>query len=89
VKLQDRHEFTGQIAQIDETSFQLLIDQDGLDAQSAANRLITIPYMEVKKIRGPRSRVAGVVTDIGVIVVGIGALALIVVLEIVKHEHSQ
>jgi hypothetical protein len=89
VKLRDRHAFKGQITQIDESSFELLFDQDGLEAQSAKDRLITIPFVEVEKIRGPRSRAASVAIDVGVIVAGIAALALIVVMEVLKHEHSQ
>jgi len=60
VKLRDKHELKGQITQIDDSSFQLVIDQDGLDAQSEKDRQITIPYAEVDKIRGPISRAASV-----------------------------
>ena len=87
VKLRAKHELHGHITQIDEDSFQMLVDQGGLDAQSAQDRLITIRYAEVEKIRGPRSPVANVAIGVGLGVVLVAVLAVIVVAEVYKHNH--
>jgi hypothetical protein len=87
VRLRGKHELKGHITQIDEDSFQMLVDQGGLDAQSAQDRLITIRYFEVEKIRGPKSRAVNIVTDVGLTAVLLVVLAAIVAGEIVKHDH--
>jgi hypothetical protein len=87
VKLRGKHELKGHITQIDEDSFQMLVDQGGLDAQSARDRLITIRYSEVEKIRGPRSPAATIAIDVGLGVVLVVVLAVIVVAEVYKHDH--
>jgi len=85
--LRDRHELKAHITQIDEDSFQVLVDQDGLDPQSVQSRLITIPYAEVEKIRGPRSRVASIAIGVGMTVAALAALAMIAYAEVHKHDH--
>jgi small nuclear ribonucleoprotein (snRNP)-like protein len=87
VKLRDKHELKGHIVQIDEDSFQMVVDQDGLDTQSLQERMITIRYSEVKKVRGPRSRAASVAIGVGMTIATIAALAVIVYAEIHKHDH--
>jgi hypothetical protein len=87
VRLRGKHELKGHITQIDEDSFQMLVDQGGLDAQSAQDRLITIRYSQVEKIRGPKSRAVNIVTDVGLTAVLLVVLAVIVAGEIVKHDH--
>jgi hypothetical protein len=87
VKLRGKHELKGHITQIDEDSFQMLVDQGGLDAQSAQDRLITIRYSEVEKIRGPRSRAVSVAADVGLTVVALAVLPVILVVEVYKHGH--
>jgi small nuclear ribonucleoprotein (snRNP)-like protein len=87
VKLRDKHELKGHITQIDEDSFEVLVDQDGLDPQSVQSRLITIPYAEVEKIRGPRSRVASIAIGVGMTVAALAALAMIAYAEVHKHDH--
>ena len=87
VKLRDKHELKGHIIQIDEDSFQMVVDQDGLDAQSPQDRMITIRYSEVEKVRGPRSRAASIAIGVGMTIATIAALAVIVYAEIHKHDH--
>ena len=87
VKLQDKHELKGVITHIDEDSFRVLVDADGLDPQSAQDRLITIRYSEVEKVRGPRSRAASIAIGVGMTIATIAALAVIVYAEIHKHDH--
>jgi hypothetical protein len=87
VKLRDKHEVKGHITQIADDSFQVLADQDGPDAQSAQERLITIRYAEVEKVRGPRSRVTSVAIGVGLTVVALALLAAIVVVEVSRHDH--
>jgi hypothetical protein len=87
VRLRGKHELKGHITRIDEDSFQMLVDQGGLDAQSAQDRLITIRFSEVEKIRGPESRVVNIATDVGLTAVLLVVLAVIVAAEIVKHNH--
>jgi hypothetical protein len=87
VKLRGKHELHGHITQIDQDSFQMLVDQGGLDEQSALDRLITIRYAEVEKVRGPRSPAANVVIGVGLGVVLVAVLAVIVVAEVYKHNH--
>ena len=86
VKLRDKHELKGHITQIDEDSFQMVVDQDELDAQTAQSRLITVQYAEVEKIRGPRSRAASVAIGVGLTVVLVAVLAVIVVAEVYKQN---
>jgi hypothetical protein len=87
VKLRDKHELKGHVIQIDEDSFQMVVDPDGLDAQSPRDRMITIRYSDVEKVHGPRSRAASVAIGVGLTVAAIAALALIVVAEVYKHNH--
>jgi hypothetical protein len=87
VKLRGKHELHGHITQMDEDSFQMVVDQGGLDEQSAQDRLITIRYSEVEKIRGPRSRAVTIATDVGLTAVLLVVLVVIVAAEIVKHDH--
>jgi hypothetical protein len=87
VKLRDKHELKGPIIQIGEDSFQMVVDQDGLDAQSPQDRMITIRYSEVEKVRGPRSRVASIAIGVSMTLATISAHAVIGYAEIHKHDH--
>jgi hypothetical protein len=87
VKLSTKHELKGHITQIDEDSFQLQIDPDWLDEPSTKDQLITIPYAEVEKVRGPKSRVASIGIGVGMTLAAIVLLAAMVVLEAEKHRH--
>ena len=87
VKLRDKHELKGHITQIEEDSFEVLVDQDELDAQTVQSRLITIPYAEVVKVRGPRSRAASIAIGVGMTVATLAALAMIAYAEVHKHDH--
>ena len=82
VKLRDGLKLKGFITRIEEDSFEVQTDPDGLDAPPAKDRLITVRYTDVVKIRGPQSRVARIGTDVGLtiavvaVLTGLGLLAL-------------
>ncbi len=81
VKLRDKHELKGHITRIDEDSFQMQIDPDWLDTQPVKESQVTVSYLEVEKIRGPRSRVANIGIGIGITVAAVALLAALVVLK--------
>ena len=56
VRLRGKHELKGHITRIDEDSFQMLVDQGGLDAQSARDRLITIRFSDCLLYTSPSPR---------------------------------
>jgi hypothetical protein len=84
VKLRDKHGLKGHITRIDEDSFQLQMEPDWLETQDVKGGLVTIPYVEVEKIRGPRSRAANIGIGVGMTVAAIVILAAIVVLKVDK-----
>ena len=84
VKMRDKHQLTGRIIQIDESSFQLRVEPTLLDDLEPAKRtVLRIPYAEVEKVRGARSRPANVA--IGVITV-VGAAALLAAILVLKAD---
>jgi len=84
VKMRDKHQLTGRIIQIDESSFQLRVEPTLLDdLEPAKGTVLRIPYAEVEKVRGARSRPANVA--IGVITV-VGAAALLAAIVVLKAD---
>jgi hypothetical protein len=78
VKMRDKHKLTGKIVQIDEHSFQLQVEPTILDdPEPAKGTVLRIPYSEVEKIRGARSRPANAGIGVGVIVAAVAILAAI------------
>ncbi len=86
VRLRDKHELKGYISQIDQDSFQLEIDQDGFEVHDAKDRLVTLPYAEVEKIRDCKPRPGNAI--VGLMIVVVVAVAAIVVLEVAKPKHQ-
>jgi hypothetical protein len=81
--MRDKHKFTGRIIQIDEYSFQLRVEPTFLDdLEPAKGTILRIPYGDVEKVRGARSRAANTFLGIGVTVAAVVILAAIVVLEV-------
>jgi hypothetical protein len=82
VKMRDKHQFTGRIIQIDEYSFQLRVEPTLLDdLEPAKGTVLRIPYADVEKVRGARSRAANTFLGIGATVALVVILAAVVVLE--------
>ena len=80
VKLRDKHQLTGRIIQADEYSFQIQVEPALIiDVEPAKGTVLRIPYAEVDKIRGARSRPAKVLIDVGVVVGVVVLLAALVV----------
>ena len=75
VRLRDGPELKGHITQIGQDSFELLTDPDGLEAHDAKERLITISYTDIVKIRGPQSRMTRIGTDIGLTIAVVAVLS--------------
>jgi len=89
VKMRDKHQFTGRITQIDEYSFQLQVEQTFLDdLEPAKGTILRIPYGDVEKVRGARSRPANVAIGVGAIVAAAALLAAIVVLKADRCRRS-
>ena len=87
VKMRDKHQLTGRIIQIDESSFQLQAEPTFLDdLEPAKGALLRIPYADVEKIRGARSHPANVA--IGVITV-VGAVALLAAIVVLKADRCR
>jgi hypothetical protein len=80
VKMRDKHQLTGRIL-LDDHSFQLRVEPAFLDdLEPAKGTVLRIPYSEVEKIRGARSRGADTVMGIGVVAAGLAILAAVLVL---------
>jgi hypothetical protein len=80
--MRDKHQLTGRIILLDDYSFQLRVEPAFLDdLEPAKGTVLRIPYSEVKKIRGARSRGAGTVMGIGVVAAGLAILAAVLVLK--------
>jgi hypothetical protein len=86
VKLRDKHELKGRITRIDEDSFQIQIEPDWLDEPSLKGSLITLPYMEVEKVRGARSRGANIGIGIGMVA---AAVAILVAVALLKYDRCK
>jgi hypothetical protein len=76
-------ELKGYITQIDEDSFQLQIGPDRLETDNAKERLVTIRYAEVEKVRGPRSRAANIGIKVGM---AVAISALVVALVVLRAD---
>jgi hypothetical protein len=84
VKMRDKHKLTGNIVQIDERSFQLQVEPTFLDdPEPAKGTVLRIPYSEVEKIRGARSRPANVGIGIGI---GIAAVAILAAIAFLRYD---
>jgi hypothetical protein len=88
VKLRDGLERKGYITRIEEDSFELQTDPDKLDPLPAKDRLITIPYVDVVKIRGSQSRAAKIGVDVGETVLFVAIVAGLILLAIIKSNHD-
>ena len=86
VKFRDGHELKGYITRIEEDSFDLQTDPDNLDSLPAKDRLITIPYVDVLKIRGSQTRAAK--TGVGETILFVVVVAVLVFLAIIKYNHE-
>jgi len=88
VKLRDGHELKGYITRIEEDSFELQKDPDKLDPLPAKERLLSISYADVVKIRGPRSRAAKIGVDVGETILFVAIVAGLILLAIIKYNHE-
>jgi len=89
VKMRDKHQFTGRISRIDENSFQLQVEPAFLDdLEPAKGTVLRLPYSEVEKIRGARSRPANVALGVGAVVAVVVVLAADIVLKAARCSHS-
>lgn len=90
VKFRDGHELKGCITRIEEDSFELQTDPDKLDPLPPQERLITIPYADVAKIRGSQTRAAKIGVDVGETILFVAILAALIFLAIIKYndEHD-
>jgi len=86
VKRRDGHQLKGYITRIEEDSFDLQTDPDNLDSLPAKDRLITIPYVDVLKIRGSQTRAAK--TGVGETILFVVVVAVLVFLAIIKYNHE-
>src|SRR5262249_34672245 len=81
VKRRDKHQLTGRIILVDDYSFQLRVEPAFLDdLEPAKGTVLRIPYSDVEKIRGARSRPANVLISVGVVAAAVVALAAIAVM---------
>jgi hypothetical protein len=88
VKLRDGHELKGYISRIEDDSFELQTDPGTLDPLPAKDRLLTIPYAEVVKIRGLRSRAANIGVNVGETILFVAIVAGLALLAIIKYNHE-
>jgi hypothetical protein len=88
VKFRDGHELKGYITRIEEDSFGLQKDSDKLDPLPAKERLLSISYADVVKIRGPRSRAAKIGVDVGETILFVAIVAGLILLAIIKYNHE-
>ena len=86
VKRRDGHQLKGYITRIEEDSFDLQTDPDNLDSLPAKDRLITISYADVFKIRGSQTRAAK--TGVGETILFVVVVAALVFLAIIKYNHE-
>jgi hypothetical protein len=87
VKFRDGHELKGYITRIEEDSFELQTDPDKLDPLPSKQRLITISYADVVKIRGSQKRVAKI-GDVGETMLFVAIVVGLIFLAIIKYNHE-
>jgi len=90
VKFREGHELEGYITRIEEDSFELQTDPDKLDPLPPKERLITISYADVIKIRGSQTRASKIGVDVGETILFVAIVAGLIFLAIIKfnHEHD-
>jgi len=88
VKFRDGHEIKGYIARIEEDSFELQMDPDKLDPLPLKERLITISYANVVKIRGSQTRGAKIGVDVGETILFVVIVVGLIFLAIMKYNHE-
>jgi len=88
VKFRDGHELKGYITRIEVDSFELQTDPDKLDPPPPKERLITISYIDVTKIRGSQTRAAKIGVDVGETILFVAIVAGLIFLAIVKYNHE-
>ena len=89
VKMRDKHQLTGRIIQIAEYSFQLRVEPTFLDdLEPTKGTVLRIPYAEVEKVRGARSRPANAAIGVLTVVAAVAILAAIVVLKADRCRRS-
>ena len=88
VKLRDGHELKGHITEIDADSFEVLTDADEHCPLPAKERLVTIAYADVVKIRGPRPLIATIGIDIGLTIAVVTILAALGLLYLWDRNHE-
>ena len=88
VKRRDGHELKGYITRIEEDSFELQTDPDNLDSLPAKDRLITIPYADVFRIRGSQTHAAKISVAVGETILFVAIVAVLVFLAIIKYNHE-
>ena len=88
VKFRDGHELKGYITRIEEDSFELQTDPDKLDPLPPKERLITISYADVVKIRGSETRGAKIGVDVGETILFVVIVVGLIFLAIMKYNHE-
>jgi len=89
VKMRDKHGLTGRIIQIDECSFQLRVEPTFLDdMEPSKGTVLRIPYSEVEKIRGARSRPANTALSVAAVAGLVALLAGILILRAKRCSRS-
>ena len=88
VKFRDGHELKGYITRIEEDSFELQTDPDKLDPLPPPERLITISYADVAKIRGSRTRAAAIGINVGETILFVAIVAGLIFLAIIKYNQE-
>jgi len=88
VKFRDGHELKCNITRIEEDSFEMQTDPEKLDPLPPKERLITISYADVVKVRGARSRAAKIGVDVGETILFVAIVAGLILLAIVKYNHE-
>lgn len=88
VKFRDGHELKGYINRIEEDSFQLQTDPDQLDPLPPKERLITISYADVVKIRGSQTRAAKFGVDAGETILFFAIVVGLIFLAIMKYNRE-
>ena len=88
LKFRDGHEVKGHITRIEEDSFELQIDPDKLDPLPGKQRLITISYADVAKIRGSQTRAAKIGVDVGETILFVALVVGLIFLAIIKYNHE-
>jgi len=88
VKCRDGHKLKGFITRIEENSFELQTDADNLDPLPAKDRLISIAYVDVVKIRGSQTHHAKIGVDVGETILFVAIVAALIFLAIIKYDYE-